>query len=91
MTFPDTQKQIRKLLNEASGQLGMIAEVKSKCLLLQMRLRRARKNQEFTEPLEEEATRSLRQMKKDIATYSCNLKRIYEELESFGIFLSSTR
>lgn len=78
-------KRARRLIDEGMGCLGMIAEVRTKSHLLKNRLREANLTATYSEELEQEAAESLVQMRADLAKYSRRLKRIYEELQSYGI------
>jgi septin family protein len=79
------EKRVRFLINEGMACLGMITEVRLKCLLVQSRVRKAKRNQESIEELQAELAERAPQMKRDLAKYSRKLKQIYEELESYGI------
>lgn len=75
-------KRVHFLLNKGMGCVGMIAEINSKCRLLQLRL----KQSNDPDSLQSEFEERLVQMKEDLAKYSRRIKKIYEELESYGIF-----
>jgi hypothetical protein len=81
----DHERALR-LLNKASTCLGMIAEVKANALLMKGRLKKAQANGLLPEAIADEVIASHHQMKRQLAKYSRKLKRIYEELDSYGVF-----
>tara|TARA_Y100000034_G_scaffold78960_1_gene94815 strand:- start:650 stop:937 length:288 start_codon:yes stop_codon:yes gene_type:complete len=89
--YKDSTELAEELLEESAGLLGMIAEVKSKALLLKNQNKRKMANclagspEEPTEDWEEEVGFSVEQMQADLATYQHRLEEIYEELAGYGI------
>lgn len=79
------ERRVKFLSNKAAGCLGMIAEVRSKCILMKSRLTKATESDQDMDNLEEEALASVKQMKADLARYTRRLDRIYEELRGYGI------
>lgn len=82
------QRKARKLINEGFACSGMMAEVKSKCLLLKQRVKTLRHTSpcDFEEQ-EAQIHSSILQMRKDLARYSRRIKEICEELGDYGIVL----
>ena len=90
--FQDSDERTEVLLEEAMGLKGMIAEVRSKSLILKFRMHREQADQfESGNPmfpsraLCEDVKQSITQMRDDLAKYSQRLREIYEELASYGI------
>jgi hypothetical protein len=89
--YKDSTERTEELLEESAGLLGMIAEVKSKALLLKSRNKQKKANcmaGNYDEPVEEwveEVVISILQMQSDLATYQHRLEEIYEELAGYGI------
>ena len=76
----------RKLVDEAMGLLGMIAEIKSKSQLYKLKIQE--EELDFEQPsmgLVVDVESSMRQMKIDLATYSHRLDEIHEELRSYVV------
>lgn len=74
----------RKLLDMAFSYIGMIDEVKTKCLLLKNRVQSVERHEGTDERFEEEVRSSLRQMRSDLAKYHRKLRKIYQELHKHG-------
>ena len=74
----------RKLLNRAFSYIGMIEEVKTKCLLLKNRAQSVERYEGMSESFEEEVRCSLQQMKSDLTKYHRKLRKIYQELHKHG-------
>jgi hypothetical protein len=81
-------KRCEKLLNEAAGYLGMIDEVKAKCLLLKNKLRVAVNEGRDPAEYDDEIDKAVSQMKLDLSRYYRKLEQIYEELQKYG-FISN--
>lgn len=92
--YKDSTTRQQELLDEAAGLLGMIAEVKSKALLLKHKNKRKMANcmaglpEEPTEVWEEEVGMSVDQMYEDLAKYQDRIDVILEELAEYGIDVS---
>jgi len=88
--YKDSTKRAEELLEESAGLLGMIAEVKSKGLLLKSQNRRKQAActsgypEESIEQWETEVESSVNQMLFDLATYNRRLEEIYEELDEIS-------
>lgn len=80
------ERKARKLLDEGFGCIGMIAEANSKLVLFKSRIRDAKSSGVVPEDLVPQTRAGIRQIKKDLATYSRRLNEIYTELEDNGFF-----
>lgn len=79
------RKRVRKLLNHGMVCIGMIAEAKSKCLLLKKKLNAAKKRGEDNDVFFDEIEATIVQMRQDLAKYPRRLKKIYKELDEEGV------
>lgn len=76
----------QQLTEEAMSILGMVAEIRSKCILFKEQVKREKerlRNEGGTvhdSVLAGEVTQSVQRMKDDLRTYSLRLKSIYNEL-----------
>ncbi len=85
LTFDE--ERILALLSKAQSYFGMIAEIKSKALLIKKRFHKAKADKSITKSFMDEVAFSAEQMKKDMAKYTRRINRIYEEFERYGLFL----
>ena len=79
--------QRRRLVGEAMGLLGMIAEIKSKSQLCKSKIQEE-ENLGFEQPslgLIVDVESSVGQMRNELATYSRRLDKIHEELKSYVV------
>lgn len=77
----------RRLVDEAMGLLGMIAEIKSKSQLYKSKIQEE-ENLGFEQPssgLIVDVESSVGQMRNELATYSRRLDEIHEELRSYVV------
>jgi len=86
--FKDSADKVQELFDEASGIMGMIAEVKMRCLLFKQKARaeKASWNEGPSDALQLEVDEAVTRMTHDLATYRSRLNEIYEELTEYGVF-----
>lgn len=82
--LPD--KKIKRMLQEAFCCFGMIAEAKTKCLMMKRSIRKEKMGQSKVVLDHEAMNRSMSQIRKDLAKYSNRILKIHEELNSYGVF-----
>lgn len=78
-------RKIENLFLKAKSHIGMLNEAVSKAKLIKNKVSKAKVKGNDTEEFIKEVQGSMERIRKDMAKYSDSIKKICEELKSYGI------